>query len=290
MAITVLDYAFYMVLISIFAGFVGSLVGIGGGIIIVPILTLVFNIPVGYAIGASIVSVIATSSGSASAYVKDKITNLRVGTFLVTATTVGAIIGAVTTVHLIASGYSWTVYLSFGCVLLFSAVDFSLKVLRSKKGAPEQVNQIPNKIAEKLALKGEYYDAALKTSTSYVATRVPAGYAIMLVAGVLSGLLGIGSGALKVLGMDRMMMLPFKVSTTTSNLMIGVTAIASAGIFYISGYVNSYLVAPVAVGVVLGAFTGTKVLVRVKPSSLRILFVFVLIALGVEMFQKGLAF
>lgn len=289
MAVTVLDYAFYMILISVFAGFIGSLVGIGGGIIVVPILTLVFNIPVGFAIGASIVSVIATSSGSASAYVKDKITNLRVGTFLVTATTVGAIIGAITTIYLIASGLSWAVYLSFGGILLFSAVDFSLKVWRSsKKGAPEHVNHVPNKIAEKLALKGEYYDTALKTNTSYIATRVPAGYVIMLFAGVLSGLLGIGSGALKVLGMDRMMMLPFKVSTTTSNLMIGVTAIASAGIFYISGYVNSYLVAPVAVGVVLGAFTGSKVLVRVKPSSLRILFVFVLIALGIEMVQKGL--
>lgn len=291
MAFSVFDYAFYMILISVLAGLIGSLVGIGGGIIIVPVLTLVFNIPVGYAIGASIVSVIATSSGSASAYVKDKITNLKVGTFLVTATTVGAIIGAITTIYLIASGFSWAVYLSFGIVLLFSAADFALKVWRgSKMGPGEHVNHIPNKIAEKLELKGEYYDVALNTNTTYIASRVPEGYVVMLAAGILSGLLGIGSGALKVLGMDRMMMLPFKVSTTTSNLMIGVTAIASAGIFYIAGYVNSILVAPVAVGVVVGAFTGSKILVRVRPTSLRILFVFVLIALGFEMLQKGLTF
>ena len=133
MAVTVIDYAFYMILISVFAGFIGSLVGVGGGIIIVPILTLVFNIPVGFAIGASIVSVIATSSGSASAYVKDKITNLRVGTFLVTATTVGAIIGAITTIYLIASGLSWTVYLSFGGILLFSAAPHLQRKVDSRE-------------------------------------------------------------------------------------------------------------------------------------------------------------
>jgi uncharacterized protein len=289
MSVSLLDYAVLMLLVSVLAGLVGSLVGVGGGIIIVPILTIAFNIPVGYAIGTSIVSVIATSSGSASAYVKDKITNLRVGTFLVTATTIGAIAGAVTTIYLIASGLSWAVYLSFGAVLLFSAVDFALRVWRSRSREFEEVNQTSNSIAERLSLKGEYYDAALKRTTPYTATRVPEGYGIMFAAGVLSGLLGIGSGALKVLGMDRMMKLPFKVSTTTSNLMIGVTAIASAGIFFIKGYVNLVLVAPVAVGVVLGAYFGSKILVRVKPSSLRILFIIVLIALGLEMLQKGLA-
>jgi uncharacterized protein len=290
MPVSLIDYAILMLLVSILAGLVGSLVGIGGGIIIVPILTLVFNIPVGYAIGTSIVSVIATSSGSASAYVKDKITNLRIGTFLVTATTIGATLGAIATIYLIASGLSWAVYLSFGAVLLFSALDFSLRIWRRRSNGTEDVNQIPNSIAERLNLKGEYYDMALSTNTKYMATRVPEGYGIMFAAGILSGLLGIGSGALKVLGMDGMMKLPFKVSTTTSNLMIGVTAVASAGIFFIKGYVNVILVAPVAVGVVLGAYVGSKILVRVRPSSLRILFIFVLLALGIEMLQKGLGF
>ncbi|MHB1867806.1 MAG: sulfite exporter TauE/SafE family protein [Nitrososphaerales archaeon] len=290
MTLPLIDYVFLMLLISVFAGLVGALVGVGGGIIIVPVLTLFFNIPVGYAIGTSIVSVIATSSGSASAYVKDKITNLRVGTFLVTATTVGATAGAITTIYLIASGLSWAVYLSFGIVLLFSALDFSLRMWRRGYFKEEEVNTTPNSLAERLELKGEYYDIALKQSTSYIATRVREGYGIMLVAGVLSGLLGIGSGALKVIGMDRMMKLPFKVSTTTSNLMIGVTAAASAGIFYIKGFVNPILVAPVAVGVLLGAYAGSKILIRVRPSSLRVLFVIVLVVLGTEMLQKGLVF
>ncbi|MDG6906324.1 MAG: sulfite exporter TauE/SafE family protein [Nitrososphaerota archaeon] len=291
MVIDLINYIVLMLLISVLAGLIGSLVGIGGGIVIVPILTIAFNIPVGYAIGTSIVSVIATSSGSASAYVKDKITNLRIGTFLVTATTVGATVGAITTIYLIASGLSWAVYLTFGIVLLFSAIDFALKIwMRGRSGGGESINQISNPTAEKLNLKGEYYDVALNSKTSYIAARVPEGYGIMFVAGVLSGLLGIGSGALKVLGMDSMMKLPFKVSTTTSNLMIGVTAAASAGIFFIKGYVDPVLVGPVAIGVVLGAYAGSKILVRVRPASLRILFVFVLLALGIEMLQKGLVF
>lgn len=289
--IGVIEYLVLMFLISIAAGLIGSLVGIGGGIIIVPILSLFFNVPVGYAIGTSIISVIATSSGSASAYVKENITNLRIGTFLVTATTVGAIIGAITTIYLLDSGFSWAVYLTFGSVLIFSAIDFTLQVWKMRvRSGMEEVNIVPNSIAEKLSLKGEYYDTALKTNTQYVATRVPEGYGIMFAAGLMSGLLGIGSGALKVLAMDRMMRLPFKVSTTTSNLMIGVTAAASASIFYLKGYVNSILVAPVAIGVLFGAFLGSKILVRARPFSLKVLFIFVLVVLGAEMIQKGLVF
>lgn len=289
--IGVIEYIIFMFLISIAAGLIGSLVGIGGGIIIVPILSLFFNIPVGYAIGTSIISVIATSSGSASAYVKENITNLRIGTFLVTATTVGAVIGAITTIYLLGSGLSWAVYLTFGTVLIFSAIDFTLQVWKMRVNVnAEEVNKVPNSISEKLSLKGEYYDMALKTNTQYIASRVPEGYGIMFAAGLISGLLGIGSGALKVLAMDRMMKLPFKVSTTTSNLMIGVTAAASASIFYLKGYVNSILVAPVAIGVLFGAFLGSKILVRARPFSLKVLFIFILVILGAEMIQKGLAF
>jgi uncharacterized membrane protein YfcA len=277
-------YILYTLLISVLAGLIGSLVGIGGGILVVPVLTLLFGVPIQYAIGASIVSVIATSSGSASAYVRDRITNLRVGMFLEIATTSGAIIGAVLTLFLVHSGLSWIVYTVFGIVLIYSGYD----ILKRRNKSDTVVNQTPDKLSNYLNLKGSYYDSALKKEIVYAATRVPAGMGIMFCAGMLSGLLGIGSGALKVLGMDTMMKLPFKVSTTTSNFMIGVTAAASTGIFFIGGYVNPILAAPVAIGVVIGSFFGTKVLVRTRPSSLRLLFVAVLAVLGIEMIRNGI--
>jgi uncharacterized membrane protein YfcA len=272
-----------MLLISVVAGLIGSLVGIGGGILVVPVLTLLFGIPVAYAIGASIVSVIATSSGAASAYVKDRITNLRVGMFLEVATTTGAVIGAVTALFLVGSGLEWIIYLIFGIVLISSSYD-----LWREKRSDDYVNQVPDKVAKYLNLQGTYYDTAISKQLTYTATRVPAGLGIMLCAGVISGLLGIGSGALKVLGMDTMMKLPFRVSTTTSNFMIGVTAAASTGIFYIGGYINPILAGPVAIGVVIGSFIGTRILVRSRPTLLRKLFIVVLLLLGLEMVQRGL--
>jgi uncharacterized protein len=283
------EYLLAMLLISILAGLIGSLVGIGGGILVVPILTIFFGIPIEFAIGASIVSVIATSSGSASAYVRDRITNLRVGMFLEMATTTGAVFGAVTTIFLIASNLEWIVFTLFGSVLIFSSFDMYARAKLERSSPKSPVNRIPNITAERLRLKGEYHDIALNEKIDYIATRIPAGLGIMFFAGLLSGLLGIGSGALKVLGMDRMMKLPFKVSTTTSNFMIGVTAAASTGIFYIGGFVNPLLAAPVAIGVLIGSLAGAKVLVRSKPVSLRLLFILVLIAFGIEMLQRGIA-
>ena len=277
-----------MLLISIVAGLIGSLVGIGGGILIVPVLTLLYGVPLEYAIGASIVSVIATSSGAASAYVKDKITNLRIGMFLEIATTTGAIVGAVTTIFLIKNALSWIVYIAFGAVLITSSFDLYRKSRMEKRLSKADINTTPNKLSDRLKLKGEYYDKVLKEQIKYEATHIPEGLGVMFCAGVISGLLGIGSGALKVIGMDSLMKLPFKVSTTTSNFMIGVTAAASTGIFYIGGFVNPIITAPVAIGVVVGSFAGTKVLVRSKPSSMRLFFIFVLIALGIEMLQRGI--
>lgn len=282
--ISVIDYIVSMFFISVAAGLIGSLVGIGGGILVVPILTLVYHVPIPFAIGASIVSVIATSSGSASAYVRDRITNLRVGMFLELATTTGAVIGAVVTLFLFKSGLQWIIFTAFGAVLIFSAYD-----LLKRKVADTFTNRVPDRISKSLSLTGSYYDSALKTELQYAATRVPAGMSVMFCAGMISGLLGIGSGALKVLGMDTMMKLPFKVSTTTSNFMIGVTAAASTGIFYIGGYVNPILAAPVAVGVVIGSLFGTRVLIRARPKSLRLLFFVVLLVLGLEMIQRGVS-
>ncbi|MGA2199929.1 MAG: sulfite exporter TauE/SafE family protein [Nitrososphaerales archaeon] len=284
----VFEYIVLMFLVSVVAGLVGSLVGIGGGILVVPVLTLLFGVPIQYAIGASIVSVIATSSGSASAYVRDHITNLRIGMFLEIGSTVGAIVGAVASIALVRSGYSWIVFLTFGAMLFVSAYLSALRIRKERQKGSEVINLKPNRISEKLRLGGDYYDSAAKMRVGYVADRVFPAFGVMFIAGTLSALLGVGGGVLKVVGLDSFMKLPFKVSTTTSNFMIGVTAAASTTIYYIGGFVNPILAAPVAIGVVTGAFAGTKVLVRTKPGALRWLFVMALIVIGIEMVHEGL--
>ena len=286
--IGITEYLVTIMLISIGAGILGSLIGIGGGVVIVPVLTVLYGVPLQYAVGASIISVIATSSGSASAYLKERITNLRIGTFLLTATTTGAILGAVATLFLIRSGYEWLILLVFGIVLIYSSYNVFRKGMAGLRSAVSLANKEPSKLAESLNLQGEYYDEVRREHISYAATNVIPGFSVMFIAGIFSGLLGIGSGALKVLGMDTLMKLPFKVSTTTSNLMIGVTAAASASIYYTQGYINPLLAAPIAFGVVLGSIIGTKILVRTKPASLRFLFVAILLVLGVEMIQRGI--
>ncbi len=267
---------------ALLAGMLGSLLGLGGGVIIVPILTLAFGVPPLFAIGASIVSVIATSSGAASTYVKDKITNLRIGMFLELATTTGAITGAVLTLTLAKAGLEGVIYILFGIVLLLSV----LPLLR-QLGEELPTNVTPDAISRKLELNGEYHDLVLNKEVYYQATRSPLALSIMYVAGLISGLLGIGSGVLKVVALDVGMKLPMKVSSTTSNFMIGVTAAASTGIFYLGGYINPFIAAPVVLGVVLGSTIGTRVLVRSKNSSIRKVFVPVIIILAIEMLLHG---
>jgi uncharacterized membrane protein YfcA len=285
----IFEYFALMLLVSIFAGVVGAMVGIGGGIVVVPALTLLFGVPLQYAIGASIVSIIATSSGSATTYVRDKITNLRIGMFLEVGSTAGAVIGAVSSIALIRSGYAWALFLAFGLLFLFSAYTSVSKHRDDSNRGVEVVNQNPNALATRLNLRGSYFDAATDTTTSYVADKVLAGFAVMVVAGIVSALLGVGGGVLKVLGMDKFMKLPFKVSTTTSNFMIGVTAAAGTGIYYVAGFVNPFIAAPVAVGIVIGAVMGTKILVRTKPGPLRLVFAAVLVVLALEMIRQGLS-
>ncbi|MGA2664216.1 MAG: sulfite exporter TauE/SafE family protein [Nitrososphaerales archaeon] len=286
--IGIYEYLLVMFLVSVLAGLIGALVGVGGGILVVPALTLLFGVPIEFAVGASIVSVIATSSGSASAYVRDRITNLRIGMFLEIGSTAGAVVGAVTSIELVRSGLSWLVFVVFGLMLFFSAYSSARRLRRERVKGGEVINQRPNELSTSLKLSGEYYDKATKTRVDYVADRVAPGFGVMVFAGMISALLGVGGGILKVVGMDSFMKLPFKVSTTTSNFMIGVTAAASTAIYYIGGYVNPVLAAPVAIGIVIGAFAGTKVLVRSKPGSLRWLFVIVLLVIGIEMIHEGL--
>jgi uncharacterized membrane protein YfcA len=262
---------------ALLAGFLGALTGLGGGVVIVPMLTLLFGVDIRYAIGAALVSVIATSSGAAAAYVRDGYSNIRVGMFLEIATTVGALTGAAVALYLRAS----VIAVIFGVVLLYSAYA-------SYRQQPHATgDQAPDRIASWLRM-----DSAFPTPNglqNYHVRRVPLGFLIMFVAGVLSGLLGIGSGAVKVLAMDQAMKLPFKVSTTTSNFMIGVTAAASAGIYLSRGYIDPGLAMPVMLGVLGGSLLGARVLAGAAVKTLRIVFSAVIGILAVEMIYNGIA-
>lgn len=268
--------ALFLALGSFGAGLLGALTGLGGGLIVVPMMTLLFHIDLRYAIGASLVSVIATSSGAAAAYVREGFTNVRVGIFLEVATTVGALTGAA------LAGFIPTSALAvlFGVVLLYTAV----RSFRTPDDHPTDLP--PDPLAVRLRLNSTYPTVA--GVRSYSVQGVKGGFALMFVAGILSALLGIGSGIVKVLAMDRRMKLPFKVSTTTSNFMIGVTAAASAGVYLHRGYIEPVLAFPVMLGVLAGALLGARILGRAKTLWLRRLFTAVVVILAVEMLYKGL--
>jgi uncharacterized membrane protein YfcA len=263
---------------SIAAGLIGSLVGLGGGVFVVPLLTLVFGLPLQEAIGASIISVIATSSGAAAAYVRDRITNLRVGMFLEIATTLGAITGA----FLTAIAPTGLLFLIFGLVLAVSAAPL---IMRFGEELPQGVHN--DRWADKLGLASSYRDERLGREVAYQVERVPLGVVLMYIAGTISGLLGIGSGTFKVLAMDTAMRLPIKVSSATSNFMIGVTAAASAGIYFWRGDVLAVVAAPVALGVLVGATLGAKMLVRFRNTTVRLIFLPVLAIVALEMLLRG---
>jgi uncharacterized protein len=261
---------------SLLAGFLGSLTGLGGGIVIIPLLTLAMGVDIRYAIGASLVSVIATSSGAAAAYVREGFSNIRIGMFLEIATTLGALGGAVIALHVPTA----VIAVLFGLILLHSAY----LMFRAPPGDGATVP--PDRLGTLLKMNGSYPSA--QGQRSYNARSIPAGFGLMAFAGVISGLLGIGSGALKVIAMDRIMKLPFKVSTTTSNFMIGVTAAASAGIYLGRGYIEPAIALPVLLGVLGGSLVGTRFLVRVQTRVLRIVFAVTIVFLASQMIYKGL--
>jgi uncharacterized protein len=261
---------------SVAAGFLGSLTGLGGGIIVIPLLTLAMGVDIRYAIGASLVSVIATSSGAAAAYVREGFTNIRIGMFLEVATTVGALGGAVIALHVPTAAIA----VLFGLVLLLSAY----LTLRAPPGNGAPVP--PDRLGTLLRMNGSY--PAAEGPRSYNVRAIPGGFALMAFAGIISGLLGVGSGALKVIAMDRVMKLPFKVSTTTSNFMIGVTAAASAGVYLGRGYIDPAIALPVMLGVLAGSLAGTRFLVRVRTRVLRIVFAIAVVFLAFQMIWKGI--
>jgi uncharacterized membrane protein YfcA len=273
--VNLLEFTAIIWLGALAAGLLGALTGLGGGVVIVPLLTIVFGVDIHYAIGAALVSVIATSSGAAAAYVREGLTNIRVGMFLEIATTLGALAGATLVLYLRVS----IIAVIFGMVLLYSAY------LSITEAPHDTADSGQDRIASALRMNSNY--PTQNGSVSYHVHAVPLGFALMWVAGVLSGLLGIGSGAVKVLAMDRVMKLPFKVSTTTSNFMIGVTAAAGAGIYLNRGYIDPGLSMPVMLGVLAGSLLGARVLARAKVRLLRIIFSAVVAALGLEMIYKG---
>jgi len=262
---------------SIVAGLLGSLTGLGGGVVIVPLLVLVFHVNVKYAIGASLVSVIATSSGAAAAYVREGYSNIRMGMFLEIATTLGALLGASLATRLPAG----ILAVVFGAVLIVSA-GLSLQHVD-----PVSTSDPPGHLETLLKLDSAY--PTPEGLEEYHVRRIPAGFAMMFGAGTLSGLLGTGSGAFKVLAMDQIMRVPFKVSTTTSNFMIGVTAAAGVGVYLRRGFVVPGLAMPVILGVLAGSMIGTRLLVRMETRWLRIAFAIVIAALGVEMIYGGIS-
>ncbi len=271
-------YPTLIFLAAIVAGLLGSLVGLGGGVLIVPLLTLVFGFPIYFAIGASIISVIATSSGAAAAYVKDHMTNLRAGMFLEIGTTLGAITGAFVAGLLAPE----LLDIIFGVILLISAAPLLFKL---GEELPRGVKN--DRWATWLHLNGTYPDHHLHENVSYQVTRTPLGLGMMYVAGLISGLLGIGSGTFKVVALDVAMRLPMKVSTTTSNFMIGVTAAASAGIYFSRGDIPPLIAAPVALGILIGALVGARLLPILSNKVLRYIFLVVIVVAAVEMVLHG---
>lgn len=261
-----------------FAGLIGSLTGLGGGVVVIPLLTLGFGVDIRYAIGAALVTSIATSSGAAAAYIKEGITNVRIGMFLEIATTTGAVMGAILAMHLDK------VYIAiiFAVVLIFSAIRSI-----TKKDENIDFSAPGDKLGIKLKLNGSYPVKGGKLE-HYNVHNVVGGYSLMTLAGVLSGLLGIGSGALKVLAMDTAMRIPFKVSTTTSNFMVGVTAAASAVIYLQRGYIDPGLAMPIVVGVLIGAYFGSKILPKTNVKKLRMLFGVVIFFLAISMVYNAL--
>jgi hypothetical protein len=261
---------------SLLAGFVGSLTGLGGGVIVTPVLTLFLGVDIRYAIGASLVSVIATSSGAAAAYVRDGYSSIRIGMFLEIATTLGALFGAFLSSHIPISALS----IIFGLILLQAAWQTIRQHSSNKPPLPH------DELAEKLKLNGSY--RAQAGEEKYQVHRVKTGFGLMFGAGTLSGLLGIGSGSLKVIAMDQAMQIPFKVSTATSNFMIGVTAAASASLYLSRGYVNPAIAMPVMLGVLAGSMIGARFLARLPVTFLRRVFAIVVAVIALEMMWNGI--
>lgn len=273
---TITAFTLLVLIGSLSAGVIGALTGLGGGVVLVPMLVLVFHVNLRYAVGASLISVIATSSGAAAAYIREGYTNLRIGMYLQVAATSGALVGAIAARHLHATAIA----VIFGVVLLYSGY---LSFRRQEEGEPDRPS---DPLAIRLKMESSY--PTPEGWKSYRVYNSVGGFVLMLAAGILSGLLGIGSGAVKVLAMDQLMRLPYKVSTTTSNFMIGITAAASAGIYLKDGFIDPGLTMPVMLGVFAGAVVGARFLMVIQTRFLRLFFSVIIFLMALEMIYSGL--
>ena len=274
-----IEFLLALFVTSVGAGVVGAVLGLGGGILLVPILTVAFGVNLHYAMGASIIAVIATSSGAAASYLRSGLTNLRLGLFLAMATVAGAVVGAA----LSGVAPARALELTLGVALAYSVV---VTLRQLKVDVPALAAS--DALALRFALEGSYYDARLEREVTYRVARVRSGLAVMFAAGLLSGLLGIGSGAFKVLALDYFMRLPMKVSTATSNFMIGITASAGAAVYFGRGDIHPVIVTPVALGILLGAYLGTRLMGRLRNTTVRALFLPVIVYLALSMIVRGL--
>ncbi len=271
-----------LLVIGIVAGLVGSLSGLGGGVVVVPALTLLLGVPIAYAAGASLVATIATSSGAASRYIKDGLSNIKIGMSLEIATTLGAIVGSLTAAYIYSIGLSKLIFIIFGIVLFISIVPTFIEY---KKNRRTRLNS--DWSTKAFQLEGSYYDRARGRMIRYSGFRWWFGEAIMGIAGIMSGLLGIGSGVLKVLAMDWGMKLPIKVTTSTSNFMIGVTAAASSAVYWSLGYIQPFMIAPIVLGILAGSYYGAHTLGSARSHRIRELFMALIAIVGVEMILRG---
>ncbi len=271
-----------MVATGLVGGFLGAIVGLGGAVVIVPILTLFLGVPIAYAAGAALVSAIATSSGSASSYVMDKVSNIKIGMSLEVGTTLGAIVGSLIVAYIYSRNLSSLVFVLFGGVLLVSLYFELVHRRHEHYKAPK-----PDSTTRIFQMGGSYYDHALRRNVRYNGIRWHIGEAVMFFAGVISGLLGVGSGVMKVVAMDMGMRLPTKVSTSTSNFMIGVTAAASSIVYWNFGYIQPFIAGTIAVGAIVGAYLGTKMFKRMHGRTIRMIFMVLLALMAVQMIAKG---
>ena len=269
-------FMLWLFVVSIVASAFGGMLGMAGGIFIVPLLTTFGHIEIHTAIAASIVSVIACSCGGAATFLKSGLTNVRLAIVLETATTMGALTG-VLLVGIVPSSY---LYFLFTVILFLSARQM---LERRHDPLPASAPSVTKNQKAAPRLDSSYPHPELGGEVSYRVDRVPLGMTLMYGAGLISALLGIGSGVLKIPAMDTVMRLPIKVSSATSNFMIGVTAAASAGAYFIRGDITTEIAGPVALGSVLGAVVGARMLLIVSNDRLRLLFVIILVALGIQM-------
>ena len=276
-------YLVVLALIAVAAGFVGSLTGLGGGVVVIPILVIFFQVPFVEAIGASVITILANSATTGAAYVSDRLTDVRIGMFLEIVTVPGAIIGAVATVVLAHEDLQSALLVALGVILIVLSIG---GYLRRREDAPGAAT--PDARSQRLGLRGEYLDGRLNRSVPYEAADTNAALGVMFSAGLISGMFGIGSGVLKVFALDGALKLPIKVATATSNFMIGVTACAGAGVLLAAGYVNPVLVAPIAIGATVGALIGSRLLSGLASRTVRLAFLLVVVALAVEMVIRGL--